>query len=403
MILKRRLILLFLAVLVMTSPSEKVRAHEGLAWLSRAVGSARVTAHMIREDEETLLMDGVLHFAYPEGFQVQYLSQEGPVTITACEGLIEVRQGSDVQYSAERYWLFDDFANYIIAFAEYANMPMKWSGTDEVAGYRTKRYVSQEDPKLVLWFHEESGVPFLIRQGKKNLVSVLSFVLDPEKSGNMVSVELELLFARERALLKLDRTSQGWVPVRLIVQEPLGEVHIQFSDWSFDERWALGPFEQLAAIRELNDLFFTYFDQGNWEAALQTAQDLVAVAPQFWHAYLYRAFVYERMDNYLGAVENYQQVLMRQPNNHLALNNLAYHYLLKEVNIAKAVEMAERAVELERKAIYLDTLGYGYYLVGRLEEAKQLLEEALEKAPEEAIEEIRGHLSLVVEALGEQQ
>ena len=32
--------------------------------------------------------------------------------------------------------------------------------------------------------------------------------------------------------------------------------------------------------------------------------------------------------------------------------------------------MAERAVALERKDIYLDTLGYGYYLVGRHEEAR---------------------------------
>ncbi len=93
---------------------------------------------------------------------------------------------------------------------------------------------------------------------------------------------------------------------------------------------------------------------------------------------------------------------MRQPDNHLALNNLAYHYLLKEVNIARAVEMAERAVELERKAVYLDTLGYGYYLVGRLQEAKELLLEALETAPEDAVEEMTEHLDLVLEALGEE-
>ncbi len=45
--------------------------------------------------------------------------------------------------------------------------------------------------------------------------------------------------------------------------------------------------------------------------------------------------------------------------------------------------MAKRAVELERKAIYLDTLGYGYYLIGRNEEARSLLEEALADAPAE--------------------
>jgi tetratricopeptide (TPR) repeat protein len=113
-------------------------------------------------------------------------------------------------------------------------------------------------------------------------------------------------------------------------------------------------------------------------------------------------FVYEALENYLGVVENYQQVLMRQPDHDLALNNLAYHYLLREVHMGRAIEMAERAVELDRKAIYLDTLGYGYYLVGRLEEAKELLLEALEGAPEEAVEEISGHLDLVLQALGDE-
>ncbi len=75
--------------------------------------------------------------------------------------------------------------------------------------------------------------------------------------------------------------------------------------------------------------------------------------------------------------------------------------MLREVQIEKAISMAERAVALERQAIYLDTLGYGYYLVGRYGEARELLEEALLYAPEEGVEEIREHLDLVMQALGE--
>ncbi|HBN97106.1 MAG TPA: hypothetical protein DDZ66_12480, partial [Firmicutes bacterium] len=73
----------------------------------------------------------------------------------------------------------------------------------------------------------------------------------------------------------------------------------------------------------------------------------LALAPQFWQVYLYKAFTYEGLDNFLGVVENYQQVLMRQPHNHLALNNLAYHYFLREIQIPQALEMAERAVQLD--------------------------------------------------------
>ncbi|HBG00645.1 MAG TPA: hypothetical protein DDW87_03610, partial [Firmicutes bacterium] len=95
------------------------------------------------------------------------------------------------------------------------------------------------------------------------------------------------------------------------------------------------------------------------------------------------------------------QVLMRHPDNHLALNNLAYHYFLREVQILQALDMAERAVALNRKDIYLDTLGYGYYLVGRHEEAKELFIEALTTASDDVIPEITGHLDLVRKALGE--
>ena len=110
---------------------------------------------------------------------------------------------------------------------------------------------------------------------------------------------------------------------------------------------------------------------------------MISLAPNYWNVYLFQAFVYEALGDFFGVVENYQQVLMGEPDNVVALNNLAYHYMLREVQIEKAISMAERAVALERQAIYLDTLGYGYYLVGRYGEARELLEEALLYAPEE--------------------
>lgn len=128
---------------------------------------------------------------------------------------------------------------------------------------------------------------------------------------------------------------------------------------------------------------------------------MLSLAPNYWNVYLFQAFVYEALGDFFGVVENYQQVLMGEPDNVVALNNLAYHYMLREVQIEKAISMAERAVALERQAIYLDTLGYGYYLVGRYGEARELLEEALLYAPEEGVEEIREHLDLVMQALGE--
>lgn len=399
---KHRSTYLLLTILTILTLDGLAFAAETADWLSHGFGSVVVYSQRVHEGEETLLMDGVLHYAYPYGFQVQYFAAEGPVTITSSHGFFEVKTGNDVQYGYDRYWLFEDVADYLFALAKYTRLPMKYSGADQVAGSKVKRYVAEGDPELMLWLHPQSGLPFLIRQGQKTLVSVVSFVLDLEDPERITSVELDLSLAKDVARLRLDLSDNGWVPSRLTISEPLGEVHIDFSDWSFREEWPENPFDLLTELRDLNDLFFQHYDVGDWEAALQTAQSLLALAPQFWQGYLYQAFVYEALENYLGVVENYQQVLMRQPDHDLALNNLAYHYLLREVHMGRAIEMAERAVELDRKAIYLDTLGYGYYLVGRLEEAKELLLEALEGAPEEAVEEISGHLDLVLQALGDE-
>ncbi|NMB02318.1 MAG: tetratricopeptide repeat protein [Firmicutes bacterium] len=393
--------LLVLPILLVFALGGSVNAKVQLDWFDHDFGSATVYAQLLEDGEEKLLMDGFLKFAYPHGFQIHYYTHEGPVAITGQNGFIEVRTGNEVQYGYDRYWLFEDVQNYLFALAEFSKLPLQFSGRDTVAGCPVKRYVSADDSNLVLWVHAKTGIPFLIREGKSTLVSVGSFTIHPNDPELLTSIELELLFAQDAARVTLELVDNSWVPSRLVLNEAQGEVSVEFSDWSFPAEWVDNPLPELAQLSELNGRFLAEFNEQRWDLALKTSQEMLSLAPQFWQAYLYRAFVYEALGNYLGVVENYQQVLMRQPDNHLALNNLAYHYFLREVQISQAIQMAERAVALERKDVYLDTLGYGYYLVGRYEEARELFEEALGTAPPEAIPEITEHLNLVLEALGE--
>ena len=267
-----------------------------------------------------------------------------------------------------------------------------------VAERSAHRYVAVDDPQLVLWFDIETGLPLLIRQDNRTLAVIAAYnIVD----GVLTVAELELRFTEQTAILTLVKDQGEWVPSYVEIADPPGFVQMEFTNWTYHSEWVDSPLPRLARLSELNDLFLEAYAARNWLQALAISQEMLALAPQFWQVYLYQAFAYEGLDNYLGVIENYQQVLMRQPDNHLALNNLAYHYFLKEVQIPQALEMAERAVALERKDIYLDTLGYGYYLVGRHEEAKELLLEALATAPDDAIPEISGHLELVRKALGE--
>lgn len=367
-------------------------------WFVHDFGSTAVFVQLITDGETTLLMDGLLRFAYPVGFQIQYYTRTAPVTITSQDGFVQVQSGSDADYGYDEFWLFQDIQNHLFALREFSRLPLKFSGTEVVAERLAKRYIIADDPQFVLWFDQETGLPFLIRQGKKTLVTIAAYDL---KDGQITSVELELSLAKENARLTLAPDQGGWVPTRLEIAEPPGYVGIDFSHWTFASEWVDSPLPRLARLSELNDLFLEEFEAKNWQGALAVTQEMLTLAPQFWQVYLYQAFAYEGVDNFLGVIENYQQVLMRQPDNHLALNNLAYHYFLREVQILQALDMAERAVALNRKDIYLDTLGYGYYLVGRHEEAKELFIEALTTASDDVIPEITGHLDLVRKALGE--
>jgi hypothetical protein len=370
-----------------------------VAWFDHQFGSSSVVVHLTVGEEKTLLMDGFLKFAYPNGFQVHYLTHTEAVTITSEAGFVQVQTGSDVQYGYDRFWLFEDIQDYLFALSEFSRIPLEFSGMDKVAERRARRYVAAVDPEFMLWFDEESGLPFLIRQNRRTLVSVTSYILE---NGKMTSVELDLFFGPEPASITLTSGPEGWMPSRLEIDDPQGQVQMELSNWSFPREWGDSPLPRLATLSELNDLFLEEFGAENFEVALDISQEMLALAPQFWQVYLYKAFTYEGLDNFLGVVENYQQVLMRQPHNHLALNNLAYHYFLREIQIPQALEMAERAVQLDRKDIYLDTLGYGYYLVGRYAEAKELFLEALQTAPDEARVDITEHLDLVLKALGEE-
>lgn len=99
------------------------------------------------------------------------------------------------------------------------------------------------------------------------------------------------------------------------------------------------------------------------------------------------------LKRYEEAMQCYEEVLKRTPNNPATLNN--YAYLLAEANtrLDEAEAMAKRALAAEpNNPIYLDTLGWIYYRQGRYQQAVQLLEQAVQDAPQEP--ELRYHLGM---------
>lgn len=366
-----------------------------------AYGRARAAAYLQASDGERLLFDGLFMFKFPHDFYLGYPTTEGPVVISCHEDFMEVQIAGDWKYGYDRHWLFDYFREYIFGLDAYVGRPLEFSGTTTLARRTVDRYSGRDDPRLMLWFDQQTRLPLLIRQGERTVLCVIGYTSESGEVAHYDSVELELRMGEQPARITLLYLDGLWVPGILEVEDTTGRIRLEFSQWDFSFDFTAQQEVNLHELRHLNERFMVEFSAKEWTGALATCQQMLALAPHYWNVYLFRAFIYEGLGDFLGIVENYQQVLMGEPENSLALNNLAYHYFLREIQIDQALEMAKRAVELERKAIYLDTLGYGYYLIGRNEEARSLLEEALADAPAEGAAEIEEHLRLVLKALGE--
>ena len=100
------------------------------------------------------------------------------------------------------------------------------------------------------------------------------------------------------------------------------------------------------------------------------------------------------------AQQNYEKVLGTNPNNVIALNNLAWVY--HDAGDPRSLKLAQRAYELApRIPAIADT--YGWFLVsdGKMEQGLSILERAARGAPDHA--EIQYHLAVALVEAGDRR
>ncbi len=98
------------------------------------------------------------------------------------------------------------------------------------------------------------------------------------------------------------------------------------------------------------------------------------------------AMVYHQMKRYEEAIVTYEKVLEMMPDQAESLNNLAWLLVTTTQddlrNEHRGLELAKRAVAIERSPVYLDTLAEAYYVNGMVPEAVETIKEAISKANE---------------------
>ncbi|MDX1503041.1 MAG: tetratricopeptide repeat protein [Thermoanaerobaculia bacterium] len=111
---------------------------------------------------------------------------------------------------------------------------------------------------------------------------------------------------------------------------------------------------------------------------------------------------YERSGRYDDAEGAFRHLLDLSPDFAPALNYLGYMWAERGTNLDEAVDLVQRAIELDPdNGAYIDSLGWAYYQMGRYGEARDHLERAAELVPDDSV--VYEHLGDVYLAVGERE
>jgi len=93
-----------------------------------------------------------------------------------------------------------------------------------------------------------------------------------------------------------------------------------------------------------------------------------------------RGAMFERMKHFDQAEAEFRTVLKMNPNSASALNYLGYMLADRNVRLNEALELIRKAVDQEpTNSAFLDSLGWVYYRMDKLEEAEESLRRALQQ------------------------
>ena len=105
------------------------------------------------------------------------------------------------------------------------------------------------------------------------------------------------------------------------------------------------------------------------------------IEPKLISSHLALATIYDEASDYAKANERYRTVLALDPQNAVALNNLAYLLAVHHKQPKEGLPLAERAYTLTKSPIIADTLGWIHHLLGDNLAALPLVDRAVAAVP----------------------
>jgi tetratricopeptide (TPR) repeat protein len=166
---------------------------------------------------------------------------------------------------------------------------------------------------------------------------------------------------------------------------------------------AAAAFERSLAVRSSTEaalLLYRVRLDGDPTGAVRALEERLEAAPGDTRIRLAAADAYQQGGQASLAIDQYQRILDREPENPIAWNNVAWLYYLEAD--PRAIEAARKAHELRpQDGAILDTLGWLLAESGELNDSLPLLRSAAALLPRDG--EVRYHLAAVLARRGDDQ
>ena len=136
--------------------------------------------------------------------------------------------------------------------------------------------------------------------------------------------------------------------------------------------------------------------------AIETMNRIIQLEPENDQHYFTLGVYYDDKNDRATALKQMEKAVEINANNGNALNYLGYSYAETGQNLDQAEALVRRALEQEPdNGYFLDSLGWVYYRMGKLQDAKRELERAVKLVPDDAV--LLEHLGIVYKALNDRK
>jgi tetratricopeptide (TPR) repeat protein len=232
--------------------------------------------------------------------------------------------------------------------------------------------------------------------------------LEPATSRGILGVaEVWVAQKKNEDALQLLQTEAAKYPNRLELHFGIGNVALRAAKYDF----AIAEYQTVLDRVDRNsksaaELYFrmaeAYRLKGDLDFAISLLRQAERLQPDNRAVVNMLAFTLEAAGHRQAAVDEYRKLLQYDPNNALALNNLAYILADMQDDLGLALAYVHRARELfPEEPTFKDTAGWVYVKLNRVEASIPLFREVVHADPNRAT--YRYHLALALEMNGDHE